>query len=268
MSTPQTIAATSPGLWDQLHQMIRWGKTLLYVALGLLAFILLAEVSRVYQVAAMFHPWAGYLSLILMGVGLALVGYPAIQVLKMPRVVDPPPVPPRDQVGIRHLRAELRFLERYLNNCDRNPEFADKHESILRARAELSELGKKLSSATENHSAELDRELCAWTRSRMAAVLANVDERADRMIYQEALAVGLATAASPNGTLDAFVMLWRSVKLVSQLSILYYGRPGLWGTLLVCRDVSVATALAGFLQNVTDSLGGLLTKSLGSLEPA
>lgn len=263
MTTPQAMTVPAPGLWDQFHRMIRWGKTLLYVSFGLLAFILLAEASRVHALAAAIHPWMGHVSLVAMGVGLALVGYPAVQFLKMPRVVDPPPVPEREQVGLRHLRAEHRYLDRYLLNCDRNPEFSSRHEGILRARAELAELGKRLASATENNAAEMDRELCAWTRTRMSAVLAETDERADRMIYQEALAVGLATAASPNGTLDAFVMLWRSVRLVSQLSVLYYGRPGVWGTLLVCRDVSVATALAGFLQNVTDSLGGLLAKSLG-----
>ena len=60
-------------------------------------------------------------------------------------------------------------------------------------------------------------------------------------------------------------MLWRSVNLVSRLAVLYYGRPGFWGTLAICRDVSIATALAGYLQNVTDSLGNLLAKSLGGV---
>jgi hypothetical protein len=75
--------------------------------------------------------------------------------------------------------------------------------------------------------------------------------------------VGLATAASPNGVLDAFVMLWRSVRLVSELGLLYYGRPGVWGVLAICRDVSAAVAVAGYMQNVTNSLGNILTGTLG-----
>ena len=110
---------------------------------------------------------------------------------------------------------------------------------------------------------EVTAKLSEWSNRRMMPVLSDVDEKADRLIYQEALSVGLATAASPNGVLDAFVMLWRGVRLVSEIGILYYGRPGLWGTLAICRDVSFAVAVAGYMQNVTHSLGSILAGTLG-----
>lgn len=259
------VSEPSASLWNQLGETYRWLKLAFFVAAGLLGLILLGEMARIYQTAASFHPWAGYGSLVLMGAGAVLVFLPVKQFLAMPRVVEPPPVPARDAVGIDQLRAEAKYLGRYLDNCGRNPCFSPQLALIQHARAELDDYLRRLGAGSETEAPALDRELTDWTKRRMTAILADVDERADRLIYQESLAVGMATAVSPNGTLDAFVMLWRSVRLVSQLSVLYYGRPGLWGTLLVCRDVSVATALAGFLQNVTDSLGGILVRSVGGV---
>lgn len=265
MSTVPTPSASSVSFWDQLHDVMGRAKFIGYCLAGVLAFMLFVETAHIYSLAAGIHPWLGMATLVMAGIAVALIVMPIRQFLAMPKVVEPPKVPARDQVGIRHLRNEVQYLDRYLANCDRNPAFADKHETILRARADLSGLRKRLDAATENQAADYDKELSVWSQTKMTTILAEVDERADRMIYQEALAVGVATAASPNGTLDAFVMLWRSVRLVSQLSVLYYGRPGVLGTLLVVRDVSVATAMAGFLQNVTDSLGNLLARALGGV---
>lgn len=264
MSTiPAAHAPTN--FWDQWHQI--WGKLKLvaYSLMGIVAIMLLVETAHIYSLAAGIHPWLGMATLVIAGVAVTLIALPIRQFLAMPKVVEPPKVPPREQVGIRHLKSEVSYLDRYLGNCGRNPAFADKQEAILRARADLAELRKRLDGAAENLAPDFDKELSIWSQTKMTGILVDVDERADRMIYQEALAVGVATAASPNGTLDAFVMLWRSLRLVSQLSVLYYGRPGVLGTLLVCRDVSVATAMAGFLQNVTDSLGNLLARALGGV---
>ena len=63
------------------------------------------------------------------------------------------------------------------------------------------------------------------------------------------------TALSPNGTLDAFLVLWRNVNLVASLARLYYGRPGLPGTWLILRDVSLAILLSSVLEQISD-MGG------------
>ena len=256
---------SAPTLWEQFHRMLGWLRLFSYSAIGLFFFFLIFEAMRVYRSAADVHPWFGYLSLVGMGLALSLVAYPGYRFLRLPGVVQPPNIPVGQDVRPSHLKAEVRYLDRYLASCARNNELSEKQPDIQRCRDELTQLSKRIRAADESRTKPLDAELIEWTGRNMNPLLADLDQRADRVIYQESLAVGLATAASPNGTLDAFVMLWRSVNMVSKLGCLYYGRPGLWGTLAICRDVSVATALAGYMQNVTDSLGGLLAKSVGGV---
>ena len=45
--------------------------------------------------------------------------------------------------------------------------------------------------------------------------------------------MGIATAVSPNGTLDAFIVLLRNANMVSRIANLYYGRPGARGSLVI-----------------------------------
>lgn len=254
------------GLIVQLHRAIRWAKMALSIS-GVLFFVIFAgELLRIYQTASGVSPWLGYAVAGVFAILGLLAAIPFIRFLKTPRAVQPPPLPESaDAMRISHLLAECRFLDRYLANGSRNPELTDKAQQIDAARIELAGLHRKVAAASESQIKELGKELTTWHDKQLVAVLKDLDKRVDRMIYQESLTVGLATAASPNGTLDAFVMLWRSMKLVSQIATAYYGRPGLWGTLAVCKDVSIATAMAGYLQNVTDSLGNLVAKSVGGV---
>lgn len=255
----------SLGLWEGLHQKIVWGRRAVLAIVGLWVFMTALQGLWVYQQAANVHPLLAFAWLLLLAGGAYLVGAPIYRFLKMPRVVDPPKIPPRDQLHIRHLRDEVQYLDRYLKNCLRNVEFDSKRSEIEQARVELQQLRAKLQATSREQTQALAMEISQWSEKRMTLLLADVDRKAERLIYQEAMGVGLATAASPNGTLDAFMMLWRSVNTVSKLAVLYYGRPGLWGTALICKDVSVAVAMAGYLQNVTDSLGGIIAKTVGGL---
>jgi uncharacterized membrane protein YcjF (UPF0283 family) len=259
-------ASSAPDFWDQVNGWFRWVKVSAYSLAGLFVVILAVEAVRLYRLAAEAHPLAGVATVALMLGAGALVIVPAYRFLRVPRVVEPPRLPQAGDVRLAHLAGEVRYLERYLDCCLRNPALAGKHEAVEEARGSLADLGRRIRAARRgpaDRTAALDAELRDWVDATMPPLLAELDSRAERTIYEEALHVGLATAVSPNGTLDAFVMLWRSVGLASKLATLYYGRPGLLGTLAVCRDVSLATAAAAYLHNVTDSLGSLLAKSIG-----
>lgn len=266
MAGPNGKLEQQTGLIAQLHRAIRLAKTALTIA-GVLFFVIFAgELLRIYQTASGVSPWLGYAVALLFVVLGFLAGIPLVRFLKTPRAVQPPPLPDKPEaMHVGHLKAECRFLDSYLANGRKNPELADKTQQMETARRELTQLHRRVASSNPSEVKELSKELTIWHDKHLSAVLKDLDKRVDRMIYQEALTVGLATAASPNGTLDAFVMLWRSMKLVSQIATSYYGRPGLWGTLAVCKDVSIATAMAGYLQNVTDSLGNLVAKSIGGV---
>jgi len=250
-------------LWRHVDPMIRWLKRSVVIGGVLVVLFFTLETIRTYQTLAAIHPWVGVAALIGIGMAITLVIGPAWKFLRMPRVIEPPPLPADGKLSPNQCVTEIRFLDKYLINCDRNPSFGPQRLVIKSARDELSLLLLEARGITHAQVPEITAKLVAWSNRSMAPVLKDVDEKADRLIYQEALSVGLATAASPNGVLDAFVMLWRGVRLVSEISILYYGRPGVWGTLAICRDVSFAVALAGYMQNVTNSLGNILAGTLG-----
>ena len=255
---PQALA-----FWNRILRWARWLKFGATTVVVLFFVLLAAEATRFYFLVRDVHPLLGYGVLALVGAGSLLLAIPAYRFFSVPRALTPPSNPPFAEMTMTHLRAEVRFLDRYLRNCRRNPEFADKWEEIDRARDELDGLMRK--AGRGGSIAELNDKLVRWTGRRMAAVLGDVDERAERLIYQEALAVGIGTAASPNGTLDAFVMLWRSVNLASKLAILYYGKPGPMGILAICRDVTIAVVSAAYLDTFSDSLGRVLTKTVGGV---
>jgi uncharacterized membrane protein YcjF (UPF0283 family) len=254
--------AQSQAFWWRVRRWSRWLKLAVSAAAVVFVFLVVAEAVRLYRLAADFHPVAGYVSIAAMAAAALLVALPLWRFFSVPRAVRPPDLPAIESLEAKHLRAELRFLDRYLANCARNPQFAQQIPAIGAAFRDVARLREKLGSVPVR---ELNDELMRWTSESMSAILKDVDERADRMIYQEALAVGLATAASPNGTLDAFVMLWRSVNLSSKLAVLYYGRPGPLGTLAIFRDVAAATVSAAYLQNLSESLGALLTRTAGGM---
>lgn len=262
MTTTSTAQPRTAGLWESLHRWIRWLKIGVYTITGLFFFILLAEAVRLHALAADVHPILGYATILLMLAGLLLIALPVYRFLRVPRALTPPHVPPPEAMRLSDIHAEIRFLDRYLSNCSRNPEFADRLDDIATAQRELTRLRGKTAAGDV---AALDEELGHWAGTTMSAILADVDARAERLIYQEALAVGVGTAVSPNGTLDAFVMLWRSVNVASKLATLYYGRPGPLGTLAICRDVSIATVSAVYLDKFSDSLAKILTKAVGGV---
>lgn len=252
-----------PAFWDHIHRWVRWLKLGATAVVVLFFIIVAAETARFYFLLRDVHPLLGYGAIVLVGAGSLLVAIPAYRFFSVPRALKPPDNPPLPEMTLAHLQAESRFLDRYLRNCRRNPAFTDKWAAIDRARNELDGLMRK--TPRDGNIAELNDELARWTGERMGAVLGDVDERAERLIYEEALAVGVGTAASPNGTLDAFVMLWRSVNLTSKLAILYYGKPGPLGILAICRDVSIAMVSAAYLDKFSDSLGRILTKNVGGV---
>jgi hypothetical protein len=250
-------------LWHQLEPLFRWARRAVTIVSVLMLGFILMEGLRLYQTLSGIHPWVGVAGVMAVGVGLALVLAPAWRFLRMPGVVEPPPLPADGRLNREQLRVEINYLDRYLANCQKNHSFGSQMVTIATARQELHVIGADARHATDETLEPIVKRLREWSDRSMSKALSDVDDRADRLIYQEALSVGLATAASPNGVLDAFVMLWRSVRLVSELGLLYYGRPGLWGVLAICRDVSAAVAVAGTMQNVSNSLGNILAGTLG-----
>ncbi len=237
---------------------LRWTVRLLVLGAGVL---LVAQLFALYRALADLHPWLG-LAGVLVFVGLLawLVGRPLASALRLPGVVTPPRMPAAPQRTASDARRQLKYLERYLRAQQRNPALSAQKEKLqesLRAVGELRQTARKLDDARE-----LSARITHVEREYVLPLLEPLDRRAETLIHREALAIGSMTALSPNGTLDAFLVLWRNINLVAALARLYYGRPGLIGTGLILRDVSSAILLSSVLEQISD-MGGSLLRKLG-----
>lgn len=114
-------------------------------------------------------------------------------------------------------------------------------------------LAKNKTISEVTHSVVLERnaqatDLAEWLGTLETEVLADMDMRAKNLIEAEARAVGMSTAISPYGIIDAFFVLWRNSRLVLRIAQVYGGRPGWLGSLRLVRRVLANVAIGGLSQ--------------------
>jgi uncharacterized membrane protein YcjF (UPF0283 family) len=187
---------------------------------------------------------------------------PIVRFLKVPVVIRPPDLPARDERTARDLVRHLDFVGRYLNALTRNPAWSGDRDALDAALGLARELRTDAANGTRS-LAELSDRLAHLEKDRVEALLDPLDRQATDLIRQEALRVGLATAVSPYGRIDAFLVLWRNCNLVARMATIYYGRPGVRGTLSILRDVSVATMVGAYLEDLTDVAGDMVASLAG-----
>lgn len=261
----QSIQTANPASdrWEIADQWRMAWKGIKWTVYGLLSFLALIIVGQVYLFAQMFsdiHPLLGG-AFVLTATGLIfwLVGLPVFRFLKSPTIAQPPDVNlDAAIVPYPDLRRRHRYDLKYLKNIMANPALVTKHAEASKAYDDLVALKKV-------DTAEIPKKLAAFERERIAPLLTDLDKEIDDYIHKEALAVGSATAVSMNGSIDAFVVLWRNVNMVSRISRLYYGRPSLRLSLTILRDVMVAVLLSRALDDVTDAAGEALSGVVSKL---
>lgn len=129
-------------------------------------------------------------------------------------------------------------------------------ETLRNARAalegEFARLGVGLDKHEVDRLAEARGELGTWSRDNTRRwllhydqeVLAVLDERIAKRIREEAVLIGLLTAISPRRGLDSLLVLWRQLRLVRSIAVLYGWRPGVAGTFALTRTALTNAALA------------------------
>lgn len=100
---------------------------------------------------------------------------------------------------------------------------------------------------TDAHS---DREVLALFSQ---SVLHPLDQRAVGIVTNHASQTALLTALSPLAVLDAAFSLWRNVRMVREIAMVYEGRPGSLGTFRLVRDVLLNMAAAGATEWLSDA---------------
>jgi len=250
--------------WAQGWRIVKWSLS----AVVVIAFLMVVGQGYLfYRLFDDVHPLLGYGYILLLTVGLALlVVRPVVAFLSMPVAAKPPdilidPRAPDPKALVARIRYDIRYLQMLAANPEVQAERAAIEEAIAKGRALVARAGR----ATPQEALGLSSELETFERAHIEALLGPLDKRVNAAIHAEAVAVGVATALSMNGTVDAFIVLWRNANLIARISRIYFGRPHLMGSLRILRDVAAIVVAARALEDVTDLTGDVVGSLLGRM---
>jgi len=241
-------------LMSVIRRLFRFARYVTAASIVIVLLLAAREVADLYRVAYAVHPAFGVAFLIVLAaVVVRFLGVPVVRFLRVPVAIRPPRLPeePGDWTPT-HVAARRGFLARYLAGLAENPALGEHGEAARAAARDVSEVADAAA-------------IVRFEQERVDPLLVPLDREADRLIRAEALSVGVMTALSPSGALDAFLVLWRNANLVSRLANLYHGKPGVRGSLLVLGDVSSAALVATYMEGVSEAVGGFLRGVFGSV---
>lgn len=261
---------TSPAEWELASQwmaawrILKWSFTAIIVV-GFL--VVIGQGFMFYRIFADIHPVLGWVFVgVLSAILGLLVGRPLVAFFRTPVMARPPDVHP-DPLNPRssELKTRLAYDLKYLKALRRNPELKTERDAIdsdiKLGQALLAQAGDAEGEAAR----QLAQEIALFETTHIEARLKDIDTRVEKLIHSEAVSVGVATAISMNGTIDAFIVLWRNANLVSRIARLYFGRPNLRGSLMILRDVAAIVVLSRAVEDVTDMTGEIVGGLLGRM---
>jgi putative membrane protein len=250
--------------WAQGWKFLKWSATAFIVIAFL---VVIGQGFLFYRMFDDVHPVLGYAYIVILALMLAvLVGRPIMGFLSMPVAAKPPSIVLDPKApDPKALTARLRYDLKYLDMLARNPLVQEERgaidEGILRGQALLNRARR----ATPEEALTVSVALEAFEREQIEVLLKPLDKQVEQLIHAEAVGVGVATALSMNGTVDAFIVLWRNANLVAKISRIYFGRPHLLGSLRILRDVAAIVVVARALEDVTDITGDVIGGLLGRM---
>ena len=247
--------------WKLAWRTLKWSFTAL-TALGFL--VVIGQGFLFYRIFADVHPMLGLAFAVLLGaILILLVGRPLVSFFTTPVMASPPNVTIDPEApSSTAMSARLKYDLKYLKALARNPELKSEREAMA---ADL-QMGRKLLARVGSEDAlQMARDIAEFEQNCIEARLKDIDARVDKIIHADAVGVGVATAISMNGTVDAFIVLWRNANMVSRISRLYFGRPHLRGSLTILRDVAAIVVVSRALEDVTEVTGEVIGGLLGRM---
>lgn len=268
---PAPLPAEKPAQqWELAAQWAQGWRVVKVAASVLIVIAFLMVVGQGYLFYRLFddlHPIAGLVYILVLTAALAwLVARPIAAFLSMPVAAKPPdilidPKAPDPKAIAARLTYDVRYLKMLAANPEVQAEAAAIQDSIAKGKA----LAARAARATPEEALTLSLDLQTFERVHIESLLAPLDKRVNQIIHAEAVGVGVATALSMNGTVDAFIVLWRNANLVARVSRIYFGRPHLMGSLRILRDVAAIVVAARALEDVTDITGDVVGSLLGRM---
>lgn len=252
-----TISLSLPRLGGLLRGVWLWTRRIVLAVLVVTFFVLVLEAIHLHQLLASIHPALAWSvsGALLLGV-LGLLSWIAWRWTRVPRAITPPDLPePEKGWSAAERQAYLRFCARYLARQENNEHLAEE------SRARIPDLVERL------ESPDLPTDPAALTKlieDEIDAILEPLDVQGRNEVWQCATQVAVLTAVNPSSLLDVLITFLRNLELMARLAELYYGRPGVLGTLRVARDVLAVAATAGLIERVTDSAAEVIAEVSGT----
>jgi putative membrane protein len=215
-----------------------WWRLVRAGAIGvgaLLSFLAVIEILRAFLVLRDVSPWLGFgfLAVVIGGAGALLARFLTLY-LRLPRAPAPPEVadaaaPSADEA------LELRdFLEHRITQLGANPQLPGASSAQLAAlRARL---------AADASPAGIES-----VQFELEALLAPLDERAERIVQECVRDVMIAVVLSPYRSADLLIVLYRNGRMVLELAQLYQTRPSPLEQMRIARDVVAIVATVNLL---------------------
>jgi len=250
--------------WAQGWRFLKWSATAFIVIAFL---VVIGQGFLFYRMFDDVHPVLGYAYLVILALILGvMVGRPIRSFLAMPVAARPPsividPKAPEPSALAARLKYDLKYLEMLAGN----PLLKDESDAIRAGIAKGRALLERALRGPQDEALAVSVELEAFERDHIEALLKPLDAKVNALIHAEAVGVGVATAVSMNGTVDAFIVLWRNANLIARVSRIYFGRPHLGGSLRILRDVAAIVVVSRALEDVTDIAGDVIGGLLGRM---
>jgi len=237
-------------------RMIRLGLIVFGV---MLCFIALMEIIQAYQALRQVHPAVGYLFLLIIAGGLVwLAVYYWKTIGSRPRALATPRIEDFDKATVRQLRRYCLYLSRYLERLSRNPNLPD----LRRQEAEQSRSAILSSLETGLKKEELLALIQRIEETAVGPLLAEIDEKAGKHVRDSMRDVMIFVTLSPYKSIDLAVVIYRNVRMVTDLVKMYNARPALREQLAIFYDIFTIVATVNYIH-----LGRNLFNSLGSKIP-
>ena len=251
-------------LWRRGWRVVKWA------AAGLLALAFVTVIGQgflYYQMIAAVSPWLGLGFVVLLAsLMILLVGRPLLAFFNTPVAAEPPHIEVNPKAPAKYaIIARLNYDRKFLKALRRHPDLAAESARIDQASEALQALLSEVRAAEQTTDPALLESVLEFEAQHIEPLLKPLDDKVDKLIHGEAVGIGVATAVSMNGTVDAFIVLWRSANLIAKISRIYFGRPNLRGSLLVMRDVAAIVVMSRALEDVTDMTGDLIGSVLGRM---
>jgi hypothetical protein len=250
--------------WAMAWRFLKWSATA-FIAIGFL--VVIGQGFLFYRMFDDVHPLLGYAYLVILALILTvMVGRPLLSFLAMPVAARPPsitidPKAPEPSAMAARLKYDLKYLDMLASN----PLLQDERDALREGIAQGRALQDRISRCAPADAVSMSVALETFERVHIEALLKPLDAKVQSLIHAEAVGVGVATAVSLNGTIDAFIVLWRNANLVARISRIYFGRPHLGGSLRILRDIAAIVVVSRALDDVTEITGEVIGGLLGRM---